>query len=473
MSIYKWSDGMFVGRENELESLNKLYEDDKFQFIVVYGRRRVGKTTLLLEFCKGKPCIFYVADESVDSVSLEKFSKEVFSYFHLSGLSSFQSWEEAFYFLGERSKEKRLIVVIDEFQYLVNSNKSIPSILQKLIDHHLKDTKLFLIICGSYVSFMEKEILGYKSPLYGRRTAQFEIVPFDFFDSRKFFPGYSLEEQVTVYGILGGTPQYLASFDENLDIFENIKQKILNKSSYLYEEPKFLLREGLREPMLYNSILEAIAVGKTKLNEIATKIRVNDAKVSKYIDTLVNLKIIERIKPEPIGKTGRGSIFKIKDNFFKFWYRFVFENRELIEQGLLNEVLERKIKPFINEYFGPVFEDIAFEYLKRMNKKGKLPFVFEKIGKWWGNNPIKRQEEEIDIVAYDKENILFGECKWKNGLINMSVIRKLIDKSVLFDFKNKFYVYFAKNGFTEEVMNFAKHNENILIVSLKDFVDFS
>ncbi|ONN27462.1 ATPase [Thermosipho affectus] len=462
---------MFIGRERELKSLNELYKDDKFQFVVVYGRRRVGKTTLLLEFCKEKPCIFYVADESVDSISLEKFSKEVFSYFHLNGLSSFRTWEEAFNFLGERSKEKRLVVVIDEFQYLVNSNKSIPSILQKLIDHHLKNTKLFLIICGSYVSFMEKEVLGYESPLYGRRTAQFEITTFDFFDSKKFFLKYDLKRQVSVYGILGGTPQYLITFDENLDVFENVKQKILNKLSYLYEEPRFLLREELREPMLYNSILEALATGRTKLNEIATKIKVNNAKVSKYIDTLINLKIVEKIKPEPIGKTGRSSIFKIKDNFFRFWYRFVFENRELIEQGLLDTVLEKKIKPFINDYLGGVFEDIAFEYLKKMNKNGKLPFVFERIGKWWGNNPIKKQKEEIDIVAYDKENILFGECKWKNGLVDMTIVKKMIDKSVLFDFKNKFYVFFSKNGFTDEVVNFSKVSGNILLFSLNDLIN--
>ncbi|QTA38525.1 AAA family ATPase [Thermosipho ferrireducens] len=464
---------MFVGRENELESLNKLYKDNEFQFVVVYGRRRVGKTTLLLEFCKEKPCIFFVADESVDSIALEKFSKEVFSYFHLNGLRGFQSWEEAFYFLGERSKKERLVVVIDEFQYLVNSNKSIPSILQKLIDHHLKNTKLFLIVCGSYVSFMEKEVLGHESPLYGRRTAQFEIAPFDFFDSRSFFPEYNLEEQVITYGILGGTPQYLVSFNGKLDVFENVKQRILSKSSYLYEEPRFLLREELREPMVYNSILEAIATGRTKLNEIATKIRVDNAKVSKYITVLINLKIVEKVKPEPIGKTGRSSVFKIKDNFFRFWYRFIFKNRELIEQRLIDNVLEKKIKPFINDYLGLVFENIAFEYLKRINGKEKLPFVFEKIGKWWGNNPIKKQEEEIDIVAYDKESIIFGECKWKDGIVDMSVIEKLIAKSALFDFKNKFYVYFSKNGFTDEVVNFAKASKNILLFSLNDLIDFS
>ncbi len=461
---------MFIGRESELTALNKLYQEDKFQFVVVYGRRRVGKTTLLLEFCKEKPFIFFVADESVDSVSLEKFSKEVFSFFNLTGLTEFNSWEEAFLFIANRAREERLVIVIDEFQYLVNANRSIPSILQKLIDHTLKDTKLFLIICGSYVSFMENEVLGYKSPLYGRRTAQFEITPFGFFDSRKFFPKYSWEEQVNTYGVLGGTPQYLVTFDEKVDVYENIKQKILFKSSYLNEEPTFLLRQELREPLIYNSILEALAEGNGKLNEISSRISSDNSKVAKYLETLIDLKIVERIKPEPIGRKSRGSIFKIKDNFFKFWYRFVFKNKALIEQGLADFVIKNKIKPFMNEYIGPIFEDISVEILKKMNVEGKLPFIFENIGKWWGNNPIKKIEEEIDIVAYDKKNILLGECKWQNTLLDMLVVKKLMDKGALFHFENKFYILFSKNGFTKETLNFAKASSNIILISFKDFV---
>ncbi|HOQ39324.1 MAG TPA: ATP-binding protein [Fervidobacterium sp.] len=460
---------MFIGREKELKDLEKFYGENKFQFVVVYGRRRVGKTTLLSKFCQGKPSLFFTADESIDSISLERFSKMIFSRYALSGLSSFNSWEDAFTFVGQKAKDDKLILVIDEFQYLVNANKSIPSILQRLIDHQLVNTKLFLVLCGSYVSFMEEEVLGCKSPLYGRRTAQFEIVPLDFFDSRKFFPRYDLQSQVMTYGILGGTPQYLSIFDESVDVFENVERECLQKSSYLYEEPIFLLHQELREPSTYNSILSAIAHGNTRLNKISTRLKIDDTKVSKYINTLIGLKLVERLKPEPIGRIGRESIFKIKDDFFRFWYRFIFENRTLIDQDLGHFVANNLIKPSINEYMGEVFEDVSSEFLEKMNTQNRVPFTFKKIGKWWGNNPLKKREEEIDIVAYDEENILLGECKWWNEIVDISVLNTLIEKGVLFDFKNKYYAIFSKSGFTKKVMEFAKVNGKILLFTVEDF----
>jgi len=460
---------MFIGREYELETLNKLYNEDKFHFIVMYGRRRVGKTTLLTEFCKDKPSIFFVAEEYNDKIALESFSDKILSYFGLGGLvNRFESWEKAFLFLAQQAKDKRLVVVIDEFPYIVNSNKSIPSLLQNLIDHHLKDTKLFLIICGSSVSFIEKEVLSYKSPLYGRRTVQLIVEPFNFFESRKFFPNYDFENQVIAYGVLGGIPQYLNNFDSTKDVYENIKTKILDKASYLYEEPKLLLRQEVREPSLYNSIIEAIASGSSKLNEISTKVGVDTDKCSKYISTLIDLKILEKITPVELKDKSRKSIYKIKDNFFRFWYRFVFINKALIEQGLIDEVLENKIKPFMNEFIGEVYEEICMDYLKILNKKKKLPFIFEKIGKWWGNNPYKRREEEIDIVALDKNNIIFGECKWQNKKVDISVLNSLIEKSALFNYQNKYYILFSKSGFTDDVINFAKNNSNVFLIEKFD-----
>ncbi|AZT89240.1 ATP-binding protein [Caldicellulosiruptor changbaiensis] len=457
---------MFVGRKYELETLNRLYNEDKFHFVVVYGRRRVGKTTLLTKFCKNKPSIFFVAEEYNDKINLESFSDKVLSYFNLSGLiSQFESWEKAFIFLAQQAKDKRLVVVIDEFPYIVNSNKSIPSLLQNLIDHHLKKTKLFLIICGSSVSFIEKEVLSYKSPLYGRRTAQLIVEPFDFFESREFFPNYSFEDQVIAYGVLGGIPQYLSIFDSTKDIYENIKTKILDKSSYLYEEPKLLLRQEVREPALYNSIIEAIATGNSKLSEIAAKVGTDIDKCAKYISVLIDLKILEKVTPLKLEAKSRKSIYKIKDNFFRFWYRFVFTNKTLIEQGLIDEVIQNKIKPFMNEFIGEVYEQICMDYLKILNREKRLPFIFENIGKWWGNNPYKKREEEIDIVAFNQDNILFGECKWRNQKVDMSVLNNLIEKSMIFNYCKKFYVLFSKSGFTDEVISFAKQNPHVLLIS--------
>ncbi|KAA0257653.1 ATP-binding protein [Deferribacter autotrophicus] len=462
---------MFIGRDYELKKLNELYSEDKFHFVVIYGRRRVGKTALLSEFCKRKPSLFFVAEEYSDEIALKNFSRTIFAHFNLKGLGSFDSWENAFLFLGERAKENRLVVVIDEFQYLVNSNRNIPSTLQKLIDHLLKNTKLFLIVCGSYVSFMEREILGYKSPLYGRRTAQMEIIPFRFFESTQFFPKISIEEQVYIFSVFGGTPQYLVTFDPEIDLYENIKTKILDKSSYLFEEPKFLLKQELREPSIYNSILESIASGCTKLNEIATKIGIETSKTAKYLKTLIELRIVEQLKPEKIGKSSRSSIYRIKDNFFRFWYRFVFENKGLIEQDMPQYVVENKIKPYMNSYVGLIFEEIAVEYLKILNKQRKLPFIFDRIGKWWGNNPVKKREEEIDIVAYDEENLLVGECKWQNKKVDLPVLNQLIEKSALFDKPNKYYVLFSRSGFTESMIKFAMNNPSVILIGLDDMED--
>jgi AAA+ ATPase superfamily predicted ATPase len=337
--IYPWGDFVFIGRESELSSLNKLYNEDNFQFAVIYGRRRVGKTTLITEFCKDKPNIFFVAEEYNDKIALENFSDKILTYFDMKDfVGRFETWEKAFLYLGKQAKNERLVVVIDEFPYIVNSNKGIPSLLQNLIDHNLKDTKLFLIVCGSSMSFIEKEVLSYKSPLYGRRTAQYIIDPFDFFDSSKFFPKYSLEDKVKSYGVLGGIPQYLLKFNDSMSIEDNIKEYILSKASYLHEEPKNLLKQELREPALYNSVIEAIAVGASKLNEIATRVGEDTDKCAKYIKTLLELRILKKESPAGEEGTSRKSIYKLQDNLFRFWYRFVFHNVSLVEQEMVDYI---------------------------------------------------------------------------------------------------------------------------------------
>lgn len=462
---------MFIGREFELNSLNNLYEEDKFQFAVIYGRRRVGKTTLITEFCKDKPNIFYVAEEYNDKIALENFSDKILTYFDMKDyVSAFESWEKAFMYLGKQAENQRLIVVIDEFPYIVNSNKSIPSLLQNLIDHHLKDTKLFLIICGSSMSFIEKEVLSYKSPLYGRRTAQFIIHPFDFFDSSRFFPKYDLEDKVKAYGVLGGIPQYLSKFNDSMSIEDNIKKYILSKASYLHEEPKNLLKQELREPAVYNSLIEAIAGGASKLNEIATRIGESSDKCAKYIKTLLELRILK--KEVPVGEEGasRKSIYRLQDNLFGFWYRFVFNNASLVEQEMVDYIYNRKISGEFNKYMGNVFEDICIQFLIRKNKNMELPFVFEKIGRWRGNNPHKKREEEIDILAISKQNAIFGECKWTNQAIHMEVVNSLIEKSTILNYPQKYYVFFSKSGFTEDVKEFAKGSNIIYLFELPDMM---
>lgn len=458
----------FIGREYELNSLQKLYDQEQFQFVVMYGRRRVGKTRLLTEFCKDKNSIFFVAEEHNDKLALEKFSGRILEHYGMQDfISGFESWEKALSFLGKKSESERLVLVLDEFPYMAMANHSLPSLLQNLIDHELKDSKLYIVICGSSMSFMEKEVLSYKSPLYGRRTAQFKIEPFDFYESAKFFPNYSLEEKLKAYGILGGIPQYLLKFDDEVSIEENIKNHILDKSSYLYEEPAILLKQELRQPALYNSIIESVATGSSKLNEIATKVGEENAKCANYIKSLLELQILKKEIPIGEKETSRKTIYSVKDNLFRFWYRFVFKNTGLIEQEMVDYVYEEKILPDMNDYLGGVYENICMDFLKAENKAGALPFIFEKIGRWWGNNPLKKREEEIDILAVSKSAALIGECKWRNQQLGMEVVSSLMEKAQALNYENKYYMFFSKSGFTEDVIALAKASNNIYTFDLE------
>lgn len=461
---------MFFNRKKELTSLNDLFLKQGFQFLVMYGRRRIGKTSLLKEFSKNKNSIFFVAEEYNDKLALEKFSNQILEHFKMNDyIDSFTNWEKAFKFIGERALKNRLVLIIDEFPYIANSNKSIISLLQNLIDNFLQKTNLFLIICGSSMSFMEKEILSYKSPLFGRRTSQMEVKSFDVFESGLFSENYSTKDKIINYGILGGTPQYLSKFDYSLSVNENIINNFMNRNSYLFDEPKNLLKQELREPSLYNSIIEAIANGYTKLNEISTKIGEKNDKTAKYLKTLIDIHLIEKELPILDKKTSRKSIYKIKDNMFKFYYRFIFPNYSLIEQEMYDYVFEKKIEPFLNQYMGFIFEDVSIQFLTKLNFQKKLPFVFEKIGRWWGNNTLRKRQEEIDILAFSNKSALFGECKWYDKKVGVQIYEQLKDKSKIFDFSEKYFVIFSKSGFERNLLEISESNDDLLLFDLDDF----
>ncbi len=459
---------MFFGREKELEKLNKLYNEKNFQFVVMYGRRRVGKTTLLKEFIKNKDNIFYVSEEYSRERSLEDFSNIVYKHLDMPGLPAFSSFKAAFEFLIPKVDKKRLIIIIDEYPYLVGADKSISSTLQNLIDHNMLNTDIFLVICGSSMSFMEKDVLSYKSPLYGRKTAELKIEPFDFFTSCNFVPKYETVDKILTYAVAGGIPQYLKFFNDEKSIKENVLNIILEKGAVLYEEPKNLLKQELREPMTYNTIIEAIATGSSKMNEIVTKTKIESDKCAKYIAALINLGIIK--KELPLGETvSRKFIYKLSDNLFKFWYRFVFANFGLAEQDesefLFDSIIELDWTNYVGRY---VFEDVCIQYIWKKNKERKLPFVVTKVGRWWGNNPIVKKQEEIDIIAINGVNAIFCECKWKNELIGVDIFENLVKKSEIFNlYTNKKYILFSKSGFTESLKKRANGIDGLYLVDLE------
>lgn len=437
----------FIGRKYELKELNLEYENGKFALSVIYGRRRVGKTYLIQEFIKEKEGYYFVATESSELINLSLISKAIYKACgNLEGLPDFSNLESALRYLFQYSIDKRIIFVIDEFPYLAESAPYISSLIQNLIDEYREKSKLFLILCGSSMSFMEEQVLGYKSPLYGRRTSQFKINAFNYLESGEFVNSYSDKEKSIVFGLTNGVAEYLTFFDENLSLKENIINIFLKPNGRLYEEPLNLLKQELRQPKFYNDILFSISAGASKLNEISTKLNVVSGGLAHYLNSLIELGIIEKKTPVLNRKTKR-PIYVIKDTMFLFWYKFVQTNLNMINIGL-GEVLYESIEKNLNDYMGDVFEKISIEYFEERLKKSKFSFIPTDYGNWWGTDKELKKESEIDMLAYNNENeFLFVEAKWNNSKVKQDILDNLISKSYNFRYKKACYWITSLSGF--------------------------
>lgn len=462
-------DILFIGREKELNKLGELYETKKFQMPVVYGRRRVGKTALLNEFVKNKDFIFFTAIESSKQQNIENLSRSIFEYEHHGVDTTFpvyHSFQEALEHIFKLAEEKQIVFIIDEYPYAAKSDKSLSSVIQSLIDKHKDKSKLFMILCGSSMSFMEEQVLGYESPLYGRRTAQFKILPFDFEESCKIFSSFTKTELAYIYGIVGGTPQYLLQIDDGVSLKDNIINKILDTSAYLFEEPGNLLKQEVREAALYNAVITAIANGSTKVSEIATKVGEETSACTACLKKLISLGIIRR--ETPFGeKEGRKSLYIIDDSLFRFWYRFIPSNISALQNDM-SDIVYMKIEKAFNQYMGQTFEEICRQYLWSENRKGNTPVTFTVLNRWWGTDPTTHTQEEIDIVASDDVDMIFAECKWKNELTDKDVLEKLMFRSNLLNCNNKYLYLFSKTGFTDQCTALADSLGNVTLVKYED-----
>ena len=461
----------FIGREEELKFLNEKYMSDRGELIVLYGRRRMGKTELLLEFCKDKPHLFYVCEECTDPkqlIGISKAAGEVIGG-NMGRSLSFDDWAAVFSFITDipaGGSGKRLMV-IDEFPLAVKNNKSMMSQLQNLWDHVLKDKNIMLVLCGSSMSFIESEVLGEKNPIYGRTTGIMKLEQLSFEDSWQFFPSKDAEEMSLIYSVLGGVPHYLSQFDPDACLRDNIIRNILTKGSPLYSEVEFLLRQGLREVSTYNTIISAVALGNAKLNDIHAKTCIETPKVATYLLNLINLRIM--IKELPLdaeaGKVSglHNGLYKISDNFFKFWYLFIFSNRTELERGRQEDIYELDVEPSLKVHASHVFEDICTEYMRGCNSRRELPFRFLKIGRWWSKT------SEIDILAVDKgeKNCIIGECKYKESKAGDKEYRELLGKRPPCRGANVFLYLFSKNGFDDDVIESSK-KDGVVLVSLED-----
>ena len=448
----------FFNRKMELEFLEKKYSENSPQLIIIYGRRRVGKTELIKKFIQNKNSSYILCSRDNFQENIKEIKRK---FSEITGKEYFlkldaNSLFDLFKYLIEEIKKEKIIIAIDEFSYLIELEKGMTSTFQKIWDELLKDTQVFLILCGSSMGMMESETLDYKSPLYGRRTGDWKIEAFKFNDLKNVFKKSSMEEIIKFSSVFGNTPFYLLKIDPNLSISENIKKKILTKGEILYNEPKILLREEFREPRTYMLILKYLSLGYNSQGELSSVTGIEKGNLSKYISVLEETQIIRYILP--LGKRKRG-IYVISEPFFNFWFRFVYPNLSDLEIGLINEVFER-ISPKLNTYFGLMFEELIIEILKL--KEIKLPFDFNWVGRWW------HKDKEIDVVALNEKtkDILFGECKWKENVNPEGVLKELKEKAQYVEWNNEkrkeSYAIFAKS-FSKKIKN-----GDVLLFDLND-----
>lgn len=460
---------MFYCREEELRTMNNRYKKGHFECVVIYGRRRVGKTALINEFCKGKPTVYFSALNASSQENLEALSKAIYTCQNSDSTSAptYRSYENALEAITGMAMEKRLVFVIDEYPYLAKAEKSISSRLQHIIDHSWQDSRIYLILCGSSMSFVEYQVLGYESPLYGRRTAQFKIQALTYREITEFHPELKAADQALLYGVTGGIPHYINKLDVESNLDEALLDNLFSTSSYLFEEPENLLKQELREPAIYNSVISAIAAGASHSNEISTKVGLESGVCAKYLKVLLDLGILK--KETPITeKPGKKTIYAIDDNFFRFWYRFVPRNMSVISAGRMRLIYEQAVKRFYPDYMGLVFEKMCQEYLLRYAKD--LPILLSNVGQWWGTDSKTRREVQIDIVGapVDGNEYLIGSCKYRNEKIGIEELELLRRYAAVFRQNGIFHYYiFSKGGFTQALLE-AEMQGEVTLLTLED-----
>ena len=459
----------FVDREKELEFLEQEYRREGSSLVILYGRRRVGKTALATKFMEGKPALYFLVTEESEQQNRNAFKDAVADFCgnELLKSASLQQWEPIFKAFCEKPSDQKLLLILDEFQYLGKSDPAFPSVFQKIWDTFLKQQPVMVILCGSLISMMESQTLSYSSPLYGRRTGQLRLRQIPFSHYGQFFPEKSHKDLIEYYAVTGGVPKYIELFHDTGDIYTAIQRSILSKSSFLFDEPNFLLQREVSEIGSYFSIMKAIAAGNQKLGKIAGVLEVKQTGLSKYLKTLVDLDLLEREVPvteENPEKSKRG-LYKIKDNFMLFWFRFVYPNMGLIESGNEQAAMNRIRANLVDNHISYIYEDVCREKMWQLAAAGQWDFLFDKVGRWWNGNT------EIDLIALDSQgaNIIFGECKYWEGPVGVNVLNSLMEKTKEVEWKRngrkEYFVLFSISGFTEELEKLAASRKDILLQS--------
>lgn len=461
---------MLIDREDERMALEREYERDRASFVVVYGRRRIGKTSLLVDFLKDKCGVYFLATEESEAQNRATFKGVVADFLDddLIRHASFDRWDDLFDRLTQ-DVSQRIVIVLDEFQYLGKANNAFLSVLQRIWDSLLRERNVMLVLCGSLISLMVEQTLAHGSPLYGRRTAQLHMRQLPFSCYGEFFPEESSERKlVELFSVTGGVPKYIELFDAQKDIYASIAHNVLDRSSFLYDEPNFLLQREVGEVGSYFSIIKAIAAGNRKLGKIASVLETKQTSLTRYLKTLADLDILEREVPvtESNPQRSKSGQYRIKDNFLLFWFRYVFPNLGLIESGHAEAVKGKIERNFIDGHVSYVYERICQEKVWDKAADGTWPFVPTKVGRWWGAGDV-----EIDAVALDDQgsSLALCECKFWKEPVGANVLRDLESKAPAVVWQREerslWYVLFSISGFTEDLQRLAAEREDVLLMS--------
>ena len=460
----------FVDREKELKTLEDQYKKTGSSLVILYGRRRVGKTSLCMKFVEDKNALYFLATEESETQNRRQFKELAADYINSELLknASVDNWIDIFREISRAESGQKKVIILDEFQYLGKANPAFPSVFQKIWDELLKKENIMVILCGSLIHMMEEQTLNYGSPLYGRRTAQIKLkqIPFKYYSG--FYPERSEKELIQLYSVTGGVPKYAELFESSKDIYSAIQDNILNTSGFLYDEPNFLLQKEVYEIGSYFSIIKTIAAGNSKLSKIAGTLETAQSKITRYLKTLIDLDILYRDVPvtEDAPEKSKRGLYRIKDNFLRFWFKFIFPNIGYIESGNSEIVMKKIRQNFIDNHVSFVYEDICLEKLWQYSADGYWPFYITRSGRWWNN-----KDAEIDLMAVDDENknIIFGECKYWKGPVGINVFEGLRKKAAFVDWNNaertEYFVLFSVNGFTPELEEIAKSNEKLMLFS--------